>query len=256
MPRIKRWFPVSQDIHADPEFWELRDTFGDRAGFIWLEILSIADRNAGELPGQWDSYPTLLAARCRSSRTRVRLICEWLQRWVEVDSEGHARIVNYAKYHRSEERKPIPTPENIRFLPSEPSEPNLPKEKYKEKETEIPDWIPSEPWEAYLKHRKHKRAKVTPEAAKGLIEKLLELKEQGEDVTAILKQSVTNGWTGLFPVAGNGQPKPKTPFPGDNLQTSQVPIYKPAPLERRANPEIQAGLKKLVDDLTTKLKSP
>lgn len=132
MPRIKRWFPVSQDIHADPEFWELRDTFGDRAGFVWLEILSIADRNGGDLPGQWESYPTLLAARCRSTRTRLRVVCNWLQRWLALDSEGHARIANYWKYHRTEERKPIPTRESIRSLPSEPSEPSNPKKDIEE----------------------------------------------------------------------------------------------------------------------------
>ena len=117
----------------------------------------------------------------------------------------------------------------------------------KEVPFEIPDWIPIQPWEAYLKHRKHKRAKVTPEAAEGLIEKLLEFKKQGEDITAILKQSVTNGWTGLFPVgkvAGNGKPP---------LATSQVPAYKPDPTEPRPSKEQQAKIQKLLSDLGDKM---
>ena len=92
-------------------------------------------------------------------------------------------------------------------------------DKDKEPPLVVPDWIPSEPWEAYLRHRKHRRAKVTPEAAEGLIQKLLELKKQGEDITAVLRQSVTNGWTGLFPVSGNGKGKPQ----GQELAHTTVP---------------------------------
>ena len=254
MPRIKRWFPMSQDINRDPEMWEFRALVGQRADSIWEEILSIADRNEGELPGRWDSYPTLLAHACHSTPTRLRLASDWLTTprgrrllpWVAVDSEGTARVVNHVKYHRSEERKPIPTRESIRSLPSEPSEPNLPKEPLTP--LVIPDWIPSEPWEAYLRHRKHKRAKVTPEAAEGLIEKLSEFKKQGEDVTAILKQSVINGWTGLFPVghAGNGRGSPPLP-------TSQVPAYVPFADEPRPTKEQQAKVKALLQDLGEKI---
>src|SRR4051794_5006102 len=54
MPRIKRWFPVSHDINRDPEFCELSRRFGATGIRVWLELLSIADRNDGDVPG---SYP-------------------------------------------------------------------------------------------------------------------------------------------------------------------------------------------------------
>ena len=44
MPRIKRWFPVSQDFNDDGQLWEFTDTFGDRAIRVWFEICSILDK--------------------------------------------------------------------------------------------------------------------------------------------------------------------------------------------------------------------
>lgn len=124
MPRIKRWFPVSHDINADTEVWELTDKFGLTGLRAWLEILSIADRNDGELPGQWSLYPSLLAARCKSTTRHLVGVCQFTTRWLVVDSEGTARVANYWKYHRTPEQKPVP---------SEPdqTEPDLIKKKNK-----------------------------------------------------------------------------------------------------------------------------
>lgn len=127
MPRIKRWFPVSHDFNADPEVWELTDKFGDRAIRVWLELLSIADRNDGELPGQWKDYPRLLAGRCRSTARHLQGICQWLSRWLAVDSEGIARVVNYGKYHRPKEQ--IKVPPDLPNLPDLPIPPKAPHKK-------------------------------------------------------------------------------------------------------------------------------
>jgi|SRR5215467_9516946 len=108
MPRIKRWHPISHDLNADTEVWELTETFGDRSLRIWIEVLSIGDRNNGILPGKWKDYARLLAGRCRSSRRHVEKVCEWVARWLEIDSEGVASIRNYKKYHRTEEHNPAP----------------------------------------------------------------------------------------------------------------------------------------------------
>lgn len=79
----------------------------------------------------------------------------------------------------------------------------------------VPDWIPSDAWNAYLKLRKAKRAKVTPEAVELLIRDLAKWRAEGKDVRAILEQSVKNGWTGIFPVKEghhNGDSRGKQPF--------------------------------------------
>ena len=112
MPPIKRWYPVSHDLNADIEVWELTDRFGVTGLRVWLEILSIADRNEGILPGPWGRYPRLLAARLRSKPRYLVDVCKFVSRWLVdacqcsssglVDACQHStRVRNYAKYNRT-----------------------------------------------------------------------------------------------------------------------------------------------------------
>jgi hypothetical protein len=74
---------------------------------------------------------------------------------------------------------------------------------------QLVDWIPLGAWASYMKLRKEKRAKVTPEAVDLLIRKLAAWRDEGQDVREILERSVMNGWTGIFPVPkenASGQP--------------------------------------------------
>lgn len=68
----------------------------------------------------------------------------------------------------------------------------------------LAEWIPEDAWAAYLKLRKEKRAKVTPEAVDLLIRKLDAWRHVGQDVREILERSVMNGWTGIFPLPKEG----------------------------------------------------
>lgn len=136
-----RYFPVSQDINADPEVWELTDRFGDRALRVWLEILSIADRNNGYLPGLWINYPSILAGRCKSTARHLREVCEWVTRWLEVDSQGVARVRNYSKYHKTRaENRPPPnlTKPNL-TIEDKNKHPTVPK-------LEPKPWPPEDLW--------------------------------------------------------------------------------------------------------------
>ena len=67
----------------------------------------------------------------------------------------------------------------------------------------IPDWIPSEAWNGFIEMRKKARASMTDRAVQLLIAELTELKNQGEDVGAVLDQSTANSWKGVFPVKRN-----------------------------------------------------
>lgn len=119
MPRIKRWFPVSHDINRDPEIWKLCKLFGERSLRIWLEILSIADRNEGDIPG-WSHNASreLIEVLARSSRTfpeTTEKVCRTIGELSWITPGSPARVTNHWKYHRIEERKPVP-----------PNLPNLP----------------------------------------------------------------------------------------------------------------------------------
>lgn len=105
MPRIKRWFPVSHDINSDPEVIQLTDRFGLTGLKVWLEILSIADRNEGVVPGDEETTLRALSIKCNSTLRQLRGIYELIQSLSWINSEFPIRVLNYAKYHRTEERK-------------------------------------------------------------------------------------------------------------------------------------------------------
>jgi hypothetical protein len=141
MPRIRRWFHVSHDLNFDPEVWELTNRLGDRALRVWLEILSIADRNNGMVPGWLENCsPELgraLANRCRVTGQTVasclRLFDEKL--WTEPGTPH--RVRNYAKYNVSREANQIPSGKH--YFPNPPPPPLLssPLKKKEEEEEEI-----------------------------------------------------------------------------------------------------------------------
>ena len=127
MAPVKRWFPVSHDINADPEVWEMRNTFGEWTLSVWLQMLSIADRNEGEITGDrkhiarslawlWSTDSRRYSARWRSDR--LQIVFDWMldRRWIEARQTGFF-VRNYAKYHRTRVTNQAPSE------PSEPSEP-------------------------------------------------------------------------------------------------------------------------------------
>jgi hypothetical protein len=61
----------------------------------------------------------------------------------------------------------------------------------------LPDWLPPE-WHEFERHRTEKRSKLTPTARRGAIAKLARWRAEGHDVVAILRNSIDNGYSGLF----------------------------------------------------------
>jgi hypothetical protein len=123
MPKFKRFHPVSHDFNRDPEVIELRRTFGDWMALVWLEMLSIADRNDGEIRGSLDSICLILQAvftsKSRRYNTewrsnRARMGVEWMSNrcWIRVES-GAIHVLNYAKYHRTPEPTLVPSEPNL-----------------------------------------------------------------------------------------------------------------------------------------------
>jgi hypothetical protein len=126
MPRIKRWFPVSHDVNADPEVLELTDRFGLSGLKVWLEILSISDRNDGVVSGVSESIVRALSIKCNTTQRQVRAILEFIQSKLWISSELPIRVRNYSKYHRS--REPQETSEgNFDGSPPDQTRPDLNK---------------------------------------------------------------------------------------------------------------------------------
>ncbi len=139
MPRIKRWFPVSHDFLDDPDTIDLIREFGERAVFMWLKMLSWADRNRG-LIGSDEASICKSFGRCldqahpNQAATRAQPIVRWMltHAWVELHPSltqagpnAHPSGIytrSHLKYHTTEEKNPSP--------PNLPNLPNLPKDIY------------------------------------------------------------------------------------------------------------------------------
>lgn len=80
---------------------------------------------------------------------------------------------------------------------------------------EKPDWVPQEPWGAFLEFRRRK-GPFTADAAILTIRKLEELRGRGHDSGEVLNQSVQRGWTGVFEI------KPENHNGGNGHSTSNI----------------------------------
>ena len=70
------------------------------------------------------------------------------------------------------------------------------------------DWIDDETWTDFLAHRKSIKKPLSQEAQKRLIKKLERLRADGQDAVAVLDESITQGWAGVFPLKDK-KPKQK-----------------------------------------------
>jgi len=145
VPRIKRWFPVSHDINRDPDLWDLEEQFGSKILRIWLELLSIADRNEGEIPGELNSISTTVAWAVHARSTTVQHALDQMMTkgWLHID--GSLKVTKWAKYHRTREHH---------LSPSEPdrTRPNLTRPKERKAPTAQPDGF-AEFWSLYPKKK-------------------------------------------------------------------------------------------------------
>lgn len=185
---------------ADHEVWEMRDTIAEKSLSIWLEILSIADRNGGELPVLSNPFSRAVAVKCRTSARRVVLVWNWAiaHQWIVCDPTP--RVRSYAKFHKTRGTNEIP----IGSPPKQPKQPTQPRRirsGANAPQIVLPEWLESKLWERFKEHRKRKDKRALPLEAERLgIEKLTLLRAAGNDPKAVIEQSIFSNWQGLFPV--------------------------------------------------------
>lgn len=54
-------------------------------------------------------------------------------------------------------------------------------------------------YEEFIKYREETR-KLPPSTKKSILEKIKKLKEQGQEIRAVVQRSIENGWSGIFPI--------------------------------------------------------
>lgn len=83
-----------------------------------------------------------------------------------------------------------------------------PKTKEKEGAFALPEWIPAEPWAAWLEVRRRIKAPNTDYALNCAVKDLERIRDAGDDPQAVLDKAVARGWRGLFPLNGNSSAAP------------------------------------------------
>lgn len=73
-----------------------------------------------------------------------------------------------------------------------------PKKKKATEVAVIPDWMPLEAWEEFLKMRRRIKRSPTEHAKDLIIRKLDGFRQKGQDVKAILEKSITSSWQDVF----------------------------------------------------------
>ena len=68
---------------------------------------------------------------------------------------------------------------------------------------ELPAWIPLDDWQSFVDHRRQVKKPATRRAQTMLIDELDRLRQRGQSPSAVLRQSVMRGWTGIFEVKGD-----------------------------------------------------
>lgn len=98
----------------------------------------------------------------------------------------------------------------------------------------------SEAWVAFLEMRaaKGKRAPFTPLARKRILFELRRFEADGQDVEEILWTSVTNGWSGVFPIRRRGWTPQEVPMTVPTRAPAQTAAYLES---QRQTPEQRAA---------------
>ena len=82
--------------------------FGDRSYRVWIEILSIADRYDGMVPGASEYLSTCLAGKCQVAKRTVLKVLEFAESKLWIVSDPVRRVRNHVKYRPTRDTKQIP----------------------------------------------------------------------------------------------------------------------------------------------------
>ena len=125
----------------------------------------------------------------------------------EADKRKYIQVVNFNKHqnpHVKEHPSTIPAPCGYGASPASSLLPlsDSPSPQRGAPEAVLPDWLNKDAWTEWKKYRSQIRKAMT---SLTVTRQLKLLEEHKADHVAIIQQSITAGWTGLFPLKGNGQ---------------------------------------------------
>jgi hypothetical protein len=214
-----------------PDFWrdENLAAISPEAALLAIGLLNHADDD-----GYFNANPKLIESDIFPLRELSRPITVmvdelfrigYIQLFQGVDGKRYGHILNFAKHQVINKKNPSKIKELCGLQEDyHTTTVELPvgmegngKGKGKEKEIKVaeapfvvPDWIPLETWEEFLKMRKRIKKPATEYALKLIVDKLIKFKAEGQDVKQILEKSITSGWQDVFEIKQNTENLSKT----------------------------------------------
>ncbi len=226
---------VSCSLPEHPKTLKLLRRLQDAAGWslVCLILWTAANRPDGDLAGL-DAEEIELAAKWHGETgafadglSEVRFldgeagsfrIHDWAywQPWVcqrgeRIEKARHAANARWERRDGRGNHATSTAPSMLTAMPTTQPNPTTPKPKSKAKApapanaVALPGWVPTEAWAGFVEMRTQKRKPLTPRAIQLIVKELGKLREEGEDVGAILDQSTRNSWQDVFPLKENGK---------------------------------------------------
>lgn len=211
------YFSINRDL-INHELW-LSESFS--RGQAWVDLIGLAQWHESQIRiagqkitikrGQCGWSELKLSQRWKWSRDKTRRFLVELKRDNRILMEPNTRttiitICNYDKYQNivdydnTTEHTTEPTSDNT----TEKHQKNIYNKNNKEnKEKEsipLPPFIPQELWNDFLEVRKKLKAVNSDRAISNLISEAIKLHQQGQDLSAVINQSITRSWKTLYPL--------------------------------------------------------
>ncbi len=227
---INPWFKFyAGEYLSDPKI--LRLNGNERS--CWLTLLCQASQNNGKEIKFLDEKQLLMMSGVMED---IKVLEKFEKLGMITLCNDIVTVINWEKRQYSEGYDRVKKFRNKNVTPKITIEEKRREEKRRDKE-ELPIWLNKKAWEAWQQHRKEKKKSLTPTSMK-LQLKFLE--ENKEDHAEIIRNSITNGWTGLFPLK-------------DTKQVRQPKRYTEPDMSKEDN-ERRRVLDGQVESLATKMK--
>ena len=222
---------ISTALPSHPKTRKLRKRLGPSGcwSLICLFLWVAANRWNGDLNGlsnedielaaEWDGEPeafvgALVEVGFLDGEALKFTVHDWHEhnpwaaaRGMRIDAARKAAAVRWERRPDAERMPSASEPDAGRIRDAEkrnahhPTQPNpTKKQNAPAVAVALPDWVPTEPWNAFLEMRKRSKSPMTAHAITIALRDLGKLRVQGQDAGAVLDQSTMRGWKGLFPV--------------------------------------------------------
>jgi len=208
-----KWYKHVSTSLDDPFICELIYQFGSDAYLVFFGTLEIYSREfSPEIGWKFDGNLRYFRQKFQLSNSKIKKILSAIHKWeVIIDDDKISIFIpkfkelidNYTRNEKMNTDNKLASPLQETCTPIKNKEIRL-KNKEKDNTPEgvfvLPSWIPEETWKAYLEVRNKKRAAKTNYALNLIIKKLEKFKPHSIEV---LNQSITNGWTDMYPLKEN-----------------------------------------------------